>query len=189
MIGTPRANPALLQRNDLPTQDISHTRNKCLVSLNYALFRAYPSWWTRHCCFALSDSLLPIASEKRRSGELRTPLRQAPVTNSGLEMCSYDKRESWCLLVQDNAKEGRIDVETAVVLNETQLPEFVHEKVDSGARCADHLRQSLLRYFGDHFLRFGVLAIASEQKKSAGQPFFARIEKLIDQIRFESDVP
>ena len=53
------------------------------------------------------------------------------------------------LLVQDNIQEGSVDVETAfVVFNEAELPEFIHEKIDPGARCPDHFRQSLLRYFG-----------------------------------------
>jgi hypothetical protein len=53
-----------------------------------------------------------------------------------------------CLFVQDNTQEGSVDVETAIVLNEAQLPEFVHEEVNPGAGCSDHFRQSLLRYFG-----------------------------------------
>jgi hypothetical protein len=51
-------------------------------------------------------------------------------------------------VVQDNAKEGIVDVDLAVVLDETQLPEFVHEEIDPGPRCANHLRQHLLRYLG-----------------------------------------
>jgi hypothetical protein len=50
--------------------------------------------------------------------------------------------------VQDNAQEGIVDLKSAIVMNEAQFPEFIHEKVDSGARRADHLRQHFLRYFG-----------------------------------------
>src|ERR1700675_1085398 len=103
--------------------------------------------------------------------------------------CSSLRHANVGLLVQDDTKEGRVDVETAIVSNEAQFPDFVHEKVDSGARCANHFRQSLLRYFGDHYLRLGLLAIASEQQKSPSQPFLARIEKLIDQVLLDSDVP
>jgi len=42
---------------------------------------------------------------------------------------------------------------------------------------------------GKDFLRLGFLAIASEQQKSAGQRFLTGIEKLIDQILLDSDVP
>ena len=45
------------------------------------------------------------------------------------------------LVVQDNSQEGIVDVNlAAVVLNKAQLPEFVHEKINSGPRCANHLR-------------------------------------------------
>ena len=92
--------------------------------------------------------------------------------------------------MQDNIEEGSVDVETAfVVLDEAEFPEFVHEEIDSGARCPDHPRQHLLRYFGKHFFRVGLLAVPSEQKKSARQSFLARVKELINQILLDSDVP
>src|ERR1700674_4719121 len=100
-----------------------------------------------------------------------------------------DKSGSWCTIVQDNIQEGSIDVQPAIVTNEAQFPEFVHEKVDSGARCADHFRQRFLRYFGEQSVDLVFVAVAGEQKKSAGEPFLARIEKLVDQILLDSDVP
>ena len=81
-----------------------------------------------------------------------------------------------------------MNLKAAIIVNELQFPEFVHEKVDSGARCANHFRQHLLGNFGKHLFWLGFLAIPSEQQKSAGEPFLARIEKLIDQILFDSDV-
>jgi hypothetical protein len=39
--------------------------------------------------------------------------------------------ESWSLLVQDDSEEGFVDFKSAVVINETQFPEFIHEEVDS----------------------------------------------------------
>src|SRR6267378_59254 len=74
-------------------------------------------------------------------------------------------------------------------MNETQFPEFVHEKIHPRARCANHFREHLLRHLGKHLLGLGFLAIASEQQKSSSQSFLARIEKLIHQILFDSDVP
>jgi hypothetical protein len=54
------------------------------------------------------------------------------------------------LVVQDNTEEGIVDVDLSVVLDEAQFPEFVHEKIDPGPRCPNHLGQRLLRYFGKH---------------------------------------
>ena len=97
--------------------------------------------------------------------------------------------ESRYLLVQDNTQQGRVDVDAAIVLNEAQFLEFAHEKIDPGARSPDHLSQSLLRYFGKPLLRLVLLAISSEQQKSAGQPFLAGVKKLVDQILLDTDVP
>ena len=55
------------------------------------------------------------------------------------------------LLVKDNTPEGIVDVDLAVVLDEAQFPEFVHEKINPGPRGADHLRQHLLRSLGSTF--------------------------------------
>jgi hypothetical protein len=99
-------------------------------------------------------------------------------------------REIWYLLVQDNIQKGSVDVETAfVVFNEAEFPEFIHEEIDPGARCPDHPRQHLLRYFRKHLFWVGLLAVPSEQKKSARQSFLARVKELIDQILLNSDVP
>ena len=42
-------------------------------------------------------------------------------------------------VVQHDAQQRRIDLNSAVVLDETKLLEFVHEQIDPGARCANHL--------------------------------------------------
>jgi hypothetical protein len=91
--------------------------------------------------------------------------------------------------VQNYTQQGRVDVDAAIVLNEAQFLEFVHEKIDSGARGTDHFRQHLLRYFGKLFLRLVFPAILSEKQKSAGQPFLAGVKKLVDQILLDADVP
>jgi hypothetical protein len=52
-------------------------------------------------------------------------------------------------VVQRDTQERSVDLKTAVILDEAQFPELVHEKFDSRARCADHLRQRFLLYFGD----------------------------------------
>ena len=42
------------------------------------------------------------------------------------------KRESCPLLVQDNTQERSIDLKSAVVLDESELSEFVHEELTRG---------------------------------------------------------
>ena len=84
--------------------------------------------------------------EARRRDALTESLRRA-VQYSTEAPSRAGKHESG-LLVEDNTQEGFVDLKSAVVMNEAQFPEFIHEKVDSGACCADHLRQRFLRYFG-----------------------------------------
>src|SRR6266852_5041535 len=103
-------------------------------------------------------------------------------------MSLSDKRETWCLLAQDHAQEGIVDVDLAVVLDESEFPEFVHEKIDPGPRCANHLRQRLLRHFGKHFLRLASRAIVRKQQQGARQSFLAGVEKVVDQVLLDSYV-
>jgi hypothetical protein len=54
-----------------------------------------------------------------------------------------DKREGWCLLVQDYAKEGTVDVDFIIVLDKAQFPEFVHEKIDPRAHVVPIISASI----------------------------------------------
>ena len=83
-----------------------------------------------------------------------------------------------------------MDLKSAVVFNETQLPEFVHKGVDPRTSCADHLCQRFLADIGN-FRLFPdpVLPEPSKYKKNAGQSLLAGIEKLVDQIFLIADVP
>lgn len=76
----------------------------------------------------------------------------------------------------------------AVVFDEAKFPELVHEKINSGPRRADHLRQHLLRYFGEDLHGQARRTIAGKQQQSPRQPLLARVEELVDQIPFDSDV-
>src|SRR5258708_17342102 len=100
----------------------------------------------------------------------------------------FPNRAKADLVVQDDAEEGIVDVDLAVVLDEAQFAEFVHEKIDAGPRCSNHLRQHFLGNLRKHLLRLVLRAIAREQQQSARQPFLAGVEELIDQVLFDADV-
>jgi hypothetical protein len=92
------------------------------------------------------------------------------------------------LLVQDNTEERIVDFDSAVVFDETELPQFVHEHIYTGASCPDHSRQSLLRYLRQYLFWLVLLAISREHQQSPRQPFLNGIEELIDQVLLDSDV-
>ena len=60
----------------------------------------------------------------------------------------------------------------AVVVDEAQLPEFVHEETNARARRADDFGQRLLADRHGDRLRATVLAKIRQQKKRACQPLF-----------------
>lgn len=50
------------------------------------------------------------------------------------------------LVVQHDTKQRTMHLQATVVVNESKLPELVHEEIHSGAGGANHFRQSLLTY-------------------------------------------
>jgi hypothetical protein len=45
------------------------------------------------------------------------------------------------LLLKKDIEKGVVDADLAVVFNESQFPEAIHEKTHSGPSCADHVSQ------------------------------------------------
>src|ERR1039458_6342968 len=124
----------------------------------------------------------------------RVPCRRTyfhdPLVKCGSDVCVLSSRSpSACrnahfgkmrrLVVQNDVEQRAVYLETAIVMNETQFPEPVHKKTDSRTSRAYHLGQGLLTDLGNYRLGYTFLAKTGEQQKDPGQPFFARIEKLI----------
>ena len=83
-----------------------------------------------------------------------------------------------------------MNLKSAVVVNETQLPEFVHKGIDPRPGRANHLCQRFLTDLGDFgFLPDPVFSEPSEYKKNSGQSLLAGIEKLVNQVFLIADVP
>jgi hypothetical protein len=79
------------------------------------------------------------------------------------ELAQQIKKGNSGLLVQDDVQERTVDLNPAVVVNEPQFSEFIHEHIDAGTRGSDHLREQLLGYFGKHFLRLILPAVARQE--------------------------
>ena len=77
---------------------------------------------------------------------------------------------------------------TAVVIDEPELAEFVHEVADSRPGCSDHARQRFLADFRNHRLLLAFLAKVRKPEQNPSQPLLAGIEQLIDQVLFKSNI-
>jgi hypothetical protein len=89
---------------------------------------------------------------------------------------------SRALLVEDKREQGLVYLNpAAVVFNEAQLSEFVHEEIHARTRRADDLRQNLLGYIRQFaFWLMLRCPVAAEHEQRPGQAFLTRIEELID---------
>ncbi len=93
------------------------------------------------------------------------------------------------LVVQNDIQQRAVDLQSAIVIDEAQFTEFIHERAHPRSRRANHFRERLLADLCNDWLRFTLLAEVREKKKSPRQALFARIEQLIDEVRFNSDIP
>jgi hypothetical protein len=91
-------------------------------------------------------------------------------------------------IVQNNRQQRIIDFDPAVVLDETEFPEFVHEKIHARTRGPDHFRKRFLGNVWEQSVRMLSLPVASEQEQRARKALLARIEELIDQIFFHANI-
>ena len=67
-------------------------------------------------------------------------------------------------LVKDHGEKRTANLKTAIVVNEPELPEFVHERTDPWSRRSHHFRQSFLADLGNFGpLFYAVVAETGEQ--------------------------
>jgi hypothetical protein len=91
--------------------------------------------------------------------------------------------------VQDYVEEAAVYCQSAViVINEAKLSKFVHEMTDPRSRGPYHLSQRILVDPWNYGFGPAFLPEMSQQQENPGQAFLARIEKLVDKVRFVSDV-
>ena len=61
-----------------------------------------------------------------------------------------------------------MDLQPPIVLDEAELPEFVHKEADAGPGRPYHFRERPLAYFCDDGLRPSLFAEVRQQQKGAG---------------------
>src|ERR1019366_3920367 len=105
----------------------------------------------------------------------------------GFASASYFAAKSpSALFVGEKVDERGVDLDRAVVVDESLFSETVHEVADAGPGGAHHLRQSLLADFNTHGFGVGLAAKASHGQEDAGQALFAGTEDLIHELFFDT---
>src|SRR4029077_3320910 len=92
------------------------------------------------------------------------------------------------LVAQNHIQQGTMDLDAAVVIDQAQLSEFVHEEAHAGPGRSDHFRKRLLANLRYDRLRPAFLAEIRQKQKSPRQAFLARIEQFIDQVFLDTTV-
>ena len=90
------------------------------------------------------------------------------------------------LVVEDDVEQGFVDADAAVVVDEAQFAEAVHEEADAGAGGADHFGEGFLGDSGDEGLLDAWLTEVGHEEEDSGEAFFAGVEELIDEISLGS---
>ena len=94
------------------------------------------------------------------------------------------------LVVQDYAEEATMDRQPGftAVIDKAKLPELIHEMTDPRPGGADHLCQVFLIDPRNYSFGLALLAKMGQQQENPSQALLAGVEKLVDEIRFVSDV-
>ena len=90
--------------------------------------------------------------------------------------------------MEHDVEKGTVDFHAAVVVNESHFSELIQKKADARACCAHHLRQSLLTQLRDYVVLPSVFSVTRQEQQDSSQSLFAGIEKLVNEVRFVSDI-
>lgn len=97
---------------------------------------------TRLCRIAQNSRSVALDGH---TGQARTGLQSQVGVRDGAEgMWVAGAVSRGRSIVQDHSQQGVVDLEAAVVVDEPEPPELVHEEVHARAGGADHLREHLL---------------------------------------------
>jgi len=90
--------------------------------------------------------------------------------------------------MQNHIEKRAVDFQVAIVADQAQFTEPVHEKAYAGSRRADNVREHFMAELGNHRLRPAFLAELRKDEKKPSQALLAGIEQLIDQVCLDPDV-
>ena len=129
------------------------------------------------------------SAQRLSSGSQLAGRRSRHATKCIRELSDDPALMSRASVAQHNAQQRVVHLEIAVVVDEPELPKLVHEEVDPRACRADHFGQHLLRHLRKRAVRCLGLTVPRQQQERTGKPLLSGVEKLVDKIFFDPDVP
>jgi hypothetical protein len=79
-----------------------------------------------------------------------------------------------------------VNLNLAIVVDQAELPKFVHEEIHAGPCRSDHSgKRLLIDLYGRRF-QTKVVAIIGQKQESPRQPHLAGIEQLVNQVRLDA---
>src|SRR5437867_9409892 len=97
-----------------------------------------------------------------------------------LHACPARNRRSFKkgnLVVEDDIEEGTVHVQPAVVVDESQFAELIHEETDAGARGADHLGEHFLTHLCNDRLRLALLPKMGHNSSTRASRFSLELKR------------
>ena len=88
----------------------------------------------------------------------------------------------WQLVVENDVQQRFVNPDAAVVFDEAEFAETIHEEADAGARGADHCGQGLLRDRRDQGLGLAGFPELGHQEQNASEALLTGVEELVDQV-------
>ena len=92
----------------------------------------------------------------------------------------FQARKQEGLIVKYNIQERAVNHEAAIVFDESEPAELVHEEIDATSRGSNQFSEGLLRDGGDGGIGPPIFSILGQEEQGAGQTLFRGIEQLVN---------
>src|SRR6266581_7918662 len=81
-----------------------------------------------------------------------------------------------------------MNFQPAVIVDEAEFAELIHEKAHSGSCRTDDLGEGFLAHLWNYLLGLAVFSKVSQEEQDARESFLAGVEELVHKVLFDANV-